>query len=258
MLRNICDETVVSALHACGFTCSPQTVYERGSLFAYPLLYETDFSGGMPYVFPDGRVLLDNGSMLYWRIWLLLISCSASKRQDGGLLPAMERYTGIVYDLVRQARREGAWPAGVRVQIVSAEYGLIDENFLLPFYDRLMTEERGRELQPTVGARLDALLRKTPVQEVYINMGKNYRLTLAASHEITRLCKEGRVRVAPGGIGVKRKSTREWLYSLHAMEMAECISKIRRTLPFCAPFDHTAHDCSLFRLTSDLERDGTQ
>jgi len=57
---------------------------------------------------------------------LLILSCSQRKRPDPGLLPAIERYDGPVFQVVRRYLREQ--PAGSKqldVFILSARYGLI-------------------------------------------------------------------------------------------------------------------------------------
>ena len=55
---------------------------------------------------------------------MLILACSRRKRPDDGLLPAIERYDGPAFRVLRRYLRER--PAGAPdVFILSAEHGLI-------------------------------------------------------------------------------------------------------------------------------------
>ena len=77
---------------------------------------------------------------------VLVTYCSREKRRDERLLPAWERYLS---ERVRSVfkRAEGA---GARCLILSGEYGLIDAERPIPWYDRLLRPE-------DVEARVDAV-----------------------------------------------------------------------------------------------------
>ena len=47
--------------------------------------------------------------------YLLIVTCSQRKRSDPELLPALERYDGIFFRIIRKARREGNWPDNLDV-----------------------------------------------------------------------------------------------------------------------------------------------
>ena len=60
--------------------------------------------------------------------------CSKTKREDGGFLPAIRRYqSGRILELGILADAKG-----VEFMILSGEYGLIDREYPLPFYDHLL------------------------------------------------------------------------------------------------------------------------
>lgn len=139
----------------------------------------------------------------------LLLSCSATKRQDPGFLPARDRYDGPVYRVVR-ANRAGL---DLTIWIVSAEFGLIPEEYPLPFYDRQMTPVRASELSANVSASLDHLLSQRCFTSVFINLGKIYSATLSSSTILPQLCSAGLVTAASGGIGHRLSQTKHWLLS---------------------------------------------
>ena len=74
--------------------------------------------------------------------YLLIVACSQRKRSDPGLLPAIERYDGVNFRVLRKARREGYWPENLDVLILSAKYGLLKPDTLIEDYDSRMTQER--------------------------------------------------------------------------------------------------------------------
>ncbi len=60
--------------------------------------------------------------------------CSGAKREDGGLMPAVSRYLSQrIVDLGESADNQG-----LEFMILSGEYGLIDREYPLPFYDHLL------------------------------------------------------------------------------------------------------------------------
>src|SRR5205809_655479 len=80
---------------------------------------------------------------------LLVLSCSLKKRADPGVLPAIERYDGPCFRVLRRYLR-GSPAAVPEVRLLSAEYGLLRPDELLPVYDRRMTASRSRELAAQV------------------------------------------------------------------------------------------------------------
>src|SRR5437764_14093390 len=86
---------------------------------------------------------------------LLLVACSQRKRDTPGLLPAIERYDGPIFRLIRRFRRYR--PTGPTVAILSAAFGLIPADHPIPWYDRRMTPARAHALRPDVERALCAM-----------------------------------------------------------------------------------------------------
>ena len=142
---------------------------------------------------------------------LVVISCSARKKNDPGTLPAIERYQGITYKVIHKARKEGYWPDATDLFIISARYGLISEHELIEWYDLKMSEERARACCSTVSHAFDTLLRYHPYEAIFINLGQTYMLSLASSTEYIQAYKDGRLQQASGAIGQRLRQTKNWL-----------------------------------------------
>ena len=62
---------------------------------------------------------------------LLLLACSSSKKKDPGDLPAYLRYTGSLFRAGLTLSEEKGW----EVLILSAKFGFVRKEALLPYYD---------------------------------------------------------------------------------------------------------------------------
>jgi hypothetical protein len=140
---------------------------------------------------------------------LLLIACSNRKIRTDGLLPALERYDGGTYRVIRKAQREGYFPPNVDIKILSAKFGLIDAKTPIPYYDQKMDRKRAEELRVLVSRDLEQLIHGGRYSEIFINMGKVYLLAVDSFAEIAS--SNVIVNYAEGGIGSKAKALKEWL-----------------------------------------------
>jgi hypothetical protein len=143
---------------------------------------------------------------------LLLLACSARKRQDAAPLPALDRYDGPVFRVVRRYLRDRP-AAELRVVILSARFGLLDAGDQLPNYDCQMTSERSRKLARQVDERLAALdaMNGSPdrAEDCFALLGKRYLDVLErCSSPLARLLV---ARNAPGGQGIKLTHLHRWL-----------------------------------------------
>jgi hypothetical protein len=136
----------------------------------------------------------------------LLVSCSQSKRSAPGLLPAIERYDGPVFRVLRRYLREVV-DRSLLVCIVSAEFGLIRSDARIPDYDRRMTPTRARELRSEVTRKLASILRNCACEELFISASAAYEHALACRqpHELVS------VRFAVRGQGRRLRSLHRWL-----------------------------------------------
>lgn len=140
---------------------------------------------------------------------LLLLACSRQKREDDTALPALERYDGPHFRLVRRyLRGEPAHPP--IIYVLSAEYGLVAATEVVPHYEHRMTASRARQLRPTVTAALTGVLAETGAGDVLAYLGRTYRDAIDLDH----LNGRGEVRwpAVEGTMGGQLNTLYTWLY----------------------------------------------
>jgi len=138
---------------------------------------------------------------------LLIIACSNRKLRTKGLLPAIERYDGVTYRVIRKAMREGYFPSNVDIKILSAEFGLIDADTLIPYYDRRMDKARAEELKSPVHKLLQMHFAKHTYAEIYIDLGADY---LPAIQDFVFPSNTKQI-FAKERIGIRLGNLRKWL-----------------------------------------------
>jgi len=140
---------------------------------------------------------------------LLLLSCSQRKKFNEGLLPAIDRYDGPAYYVLRRYLRQNS-TLSVDVRILSAKYGLIPANYYLPYYDRRITKEQSHKLHHQVITELETILSSKSYTNLLICLGRDY---LEAIYDYEAIIPDGlSVQVATGGIGRKLSVLYDWLY----------------------------------------------
>lgn len=129
---------------------------------------------------------------------LLILGCSARKHPVDGPLPALTRYDGPHYRVLRSFLRKNVWPTNLSLGVLSAEYGLIGGLAPIANYDQRMSRERAIDLlQPNekvIGNWTSDL------SQISLFLGKDYLSALP----ITSLRSSGiGIYVFEGGIGTK-------------------------------------------------------
>ena len=140
---------------------------------------------------------------------LLILGCSGAKDCCPGTMRAFNRYTGVNFNVLKKAQREGYFPSNLNMLILSAKHGLITPDTLIEWYDLAMTEHRARELQRSVSTELDRHLEQNDYQEIFVNLGKMYLIAIEKSQEIYN--QSQRVIHAEGRIGSKMGHMKRWI-----------------------------------------------
>jgi hypothetical protein len=129
---------------------------------------------------------------------LVVLGCSATKVETDGVLPAIHRYDGPAFRVLRSFLRDHRWPDALSVAVLSAKFGLIGGLAHIPAYNRRMTPERAFKLNPSVTASLQKL--GANHSNIELVMGKDY----LGSIDIDVAKASGTTfHFAPGAIGMK-------------------------------------------------------
>ena len=103
---------------------------------------------------------------------LLILGCSDLKRDAEGLLPALDRYDGPVYRVLRKFLREHHWPTNVSVGVLSAEYGLFGIFKRIANYDKRMDRTTAQAKASECSTVLTKWARSH--SSIDISLGKDY------------------------------------------------------------------------------------
>ena len=141
---------------------------------------------------------------------LLILSCSQRKHETQELLPAIERYNGPLFFVVRRFLRECPCQARqLDVYILSASYGLIPGDFPIKWYDRRMDLPRAVELQSQVNSALSDILQNNYTSICFV-LGQTYLKAFESAHDFIPVHTE-RI-IAHGWIGKKLTQLKQWLW----------------------------------------------
>lgn len=153
---------------------------------------------------------------------LLIITCSQRKRLGDDLLPAIERYDGPPFRLLRRFLREHS-SISLNIYILSAEFGLIPSNRPIPAYDRRMTSARAQELKPLTIAGIKDIFSTQSYQELCICMGQDYHQAINGYEAVIPF--ETAIKIIVGSPGKKLTELHSWLYRNKVTQLPKLVAK---------------------------------
>ncbi len=137
---------------------------------------------------------------------VLIISCSADKRRSpSAKMPAIERYDGVFFKVLRKALREGRCQPPVAILIISAKYGLITSKTLIPNYDKKMNSRQADRLRASIRKELQQRIHKIEPGGIFVNLGEAYAGII---HDLPALQSAS---WAAGPIGKRAAMLKAWL-----------------------------------------------
>lgn len=139
---------------------------------------------------------------------LLLQSCSASKREVDGALPAFELYSGYFYKILKKSIRDGEFRSDVDIAILSAKHGVLDTDDEIEYYDRRMDDERARELNSSVVDSVARRVNDADHERIVVNLGREYQ---RAVRGLSDRVETPIAKIAGGGIGEKGSALYEFI-----------------------------------------------
>ena len=141
---------------------------------------------------------------------LLILSCSQRKHPSQEQLPAIERYNGPLFFVLRRFLRECPHQARfLDVHILSAAHGLIPGDFPTAWYDRKMNTLRAVELQSQVNTTFLDLPSDNYASICFV-LGKTYLKAFEGLQDLVSTHTES--IVAHGPMGIKQIHLKKWLW----------------------------------------------
>lgn len=142
---------------------------------------------------------------------LLVLGCSQAKRTAPGVLPAIDRYDGSSYRVLRSFLRQCQWPNNLSVAVLSAKYGLVGAFANIELYDQRMTPEKAQEMAPEC---LEILSRWSVGHTgIHFSLGKDY--LPAVTPAIEKALRQ-KAHIMEGSIGVKLSQIKTLLFDTGA------------------------------------------
>jgi hypothetical protein len=150
---------------------------------------------------------------------IVLISCSRRKRKKPEALPAIERYDGPTFRVLRRFLRRRS-EQSLDTYVLSSAFGLINAQRLIPHYDHEMTSERARELEPQVASIIGKAVSTKQYNDALICAGGAYTPIL---ERCARETLPVRPHLASGTVGRQLTLLHQWLYDAPKTAQPEAV-----------------------------------
>lgn len=143
----------------------------------------------------------------------LLIACSDTKRHDAQDLRAIDRYDGPAYRVLRHSLP--ALGNRLPTRILSAQFGLLSPQVVIPDYNRCMDDARAQTLRDDgkVRREIAADIARVRPTDILVMGGARYRGVFDDALRHAYLPSHVRVRAVQGGIGEQLGQLRRWLHN---------------------------------------------
>jgi hypothetical protein len=180
---------------------------------------------------------------------LVLMACCATKKKGMGMGPAIDVYTGVFFQTLKNKLKEGAMP---NLRILSAKYGFIAPDQKIEVYDQVMDKSSAD------GFMLDDKLVEgfpSNIKDVLIVGSDQYQRVMKAAIEdlikAGKIDKGASINVTKGGIGEQRAQLGRYLASLPAKKEPEAKKAAKTPLAF---YQQMIPDAGFKRLDLDDPR----
>jgi DNA-binding protein H-NS/GNAT superfamily N-acetyltransferase len=180
---------------------------------------------------------------------LVLMACCATKKKGMGMGPAIDVYTGVFFQTLKNKLKEGAMP---NLRILSAKYGFIAPDQKIEVYDQVMDKSSAD------GFMLDDKLVEgfpSNIKDVLIVGSDQYQRVMKAAIEdlikAGKIDKGASINVTKGGIGEQRAQLGRYLASLPVKKEPEGKRAAKTPLAF---YQQMIPDAGFKRLELDDPR----
>jgi hypothetical protein len=139
---------------------------------------------------------------------LVILGCSKLKKQTPRLLPAIDRYDGPLFHLLRKYARDEPLLRNA-TYILSAKFGLIPSDFPTPAYDQQLSSANKSRLEDAVARQVCTVVEQLQPDGVFVSVGADYWQLL--KEPLARSITKENLFLAKGSIGGRASQLRNWL-----------------------------------------------
>jgi hypothetical protein len=157
---------------------------------------------------------------------VLILSCSRTKRTGEELLPAIERYDGPTFRVLRRFLSQSQGDS-IKVYVLSGKFGLIPGSQLIPDYDCKLTKTISAQIKPSIISTLETIRNEINPKYLLICVTQLYLDALESYQNV--LSENTQIKVAAGTLGRKLSILSQWLYrssTLHSQKSNVVHSKL--------------------------------
>lgn len=141
----------------------------------------------------------------------LILGCSRTKNESPELLPAIQRYDGPSFKVLRRYLNENPDAShALDIFVLSAEYGLIAGQTAIANYNQRMTDKRAVEIYDKVMGKAHSDLLPRNYDEIFLSMGKTYLRAMNGLENLVN--RHTQIIISDGGAGQKLTELRNWLW----------------------------------------------
>jgi len=139
---------------------------------------------------------------------MVILGCGQRKRQTSRPLPAIERYDGPAFRVLRKHAREAS-DETAHACILSARFGLLHAKSRIPRYNRRLPRTDPGAFRQRVEKQLTRALKRIKPERLFVSVGSRYWSLLREPLE--REVVPTKLVVATGGIGGRASQLSHWL-----------------------------------------------
>lgn len=157
---------------------------------------------------------------------LLVISCTDRKTKTGGAeIPAFDLYDGPSFKILKKALKEKEI-APTRIVILSAKYGLIEPDTLIPPYNLKMTDTLAKMHRARVVNQLRLTVEETKPSEIFLFLSDVYQ---GAVMPVSQWVGNHKYCFVTGGLGYRLQKLKFWYegqYFVHPPGLIDGTGKV--------------------------------
>jgi hypothetical protein len=156
---------------------------------------------------------------------LVILGCSQRKKQTSRLIPAIDRYDGPAFQVLRKHARDNP-ETSPDTFVLSGRFGLIAGQFPIPRYDRRLKQDDHTVLREQVQKQLKRTLDECRPERLFVSVGSRYWPLL--EEPLSRDVAAESLTVASGSIGGRASQFAHWLRGSEVEIVANSLNDARR------------------------------